>query len=494
MSEQEARLRRNVAVQEAADAFVGARSQMMLLAKQEEDVGRQARVTQGAETTKPTRGSKRKRTQEDGDVPITQAPRTRSQRQAERARSVSDLAAKNHTTDRSLPVDTDIEDGDYEPYQDDYQQEDTRNAQNSHTPQPSDGLVACPMCGKRMKEELVFPHTDTCTGNSSRSSPPPRPSSSSSKNTLHDPSKPLREARPPPERLPQINYSLLRDQALKKKLSDQGIPSWGPRSLLIRRHNEWLALWNANCDSKFPRNKRELLGELDKWERSQGGCTPANSSAGSRGWPSGADRSGDRGFTTAANIMQKDFNAERWSNDNREDFKDLIKKARERKEIRPENKSQDNPGSNANPPQDESVRPSPNEGYTLPVVNGNDFHDDEGGQRDDQMDVDRTQDEHSMNVQKERSGKPPNVAQDSSSSTVVKPSGSVLSWIPGNDAMNISLAAARRASNHDLSAPSHGETPSNLFSSSSEMSPIKQKPMFELPAEPVLDSEIGGAR
>ena len=29
--------------------------------------------------------------------------------------------------------------------------------------EPKDGLVACPMCNRRMKEELVFSHLDRCT-------------------------------------------------------------------------------------------------------------------------------------------------------------------------------------------------------------------------------------------------------------------------------------------------------------------------------------------
>lgn len=44
----------------------------------------------------------------------------------------------------------DSEDGDY---QDEEQEQE---------PQPEDGLVPCPMCGKRMKEEAVFPHLDRC--------------------------------------------------------------------------------------------------------------------------------------------------------------------------------------------------------------------------------------------------------------------------------------------------------------------------------------------
>jgi len=31
-------------------------------------------------------------------------------------------------------------------------------------PESDDGLVSCPMCGKRMKEEVVFGHLDRCDG------------------------------------------------------------------------------------------------------------------------------------------------------------------------------------------------------------------------------------------------------------------------------------------------------------------------------------------
>ena len=59
-----------------------------------------------------------------------------------------------------------------------------------------------------------------------------------------------------PDRLPQISYSLMKDAALKKKLIDLGIPGWGARALLIRRHSEWVNLVNANYDAARPRTKR----------------------------------------------------------------------------------------------------------------------------------------------------------------------------------------------------------------------------------------------
>ena len=82
---------------------------------------------------------------------------------------------------------------------------------------------------------------------------------------------------------------------------------------------EWMNLWNASCDSSHPQTKRELLRELDVWERTQG-----RQIANAQG-PSG--------------VMAKDFDADGWSRSNRDDFSDLIKKAR-KKARKPEPKDE----------------------------------------------------------------------------------------------------------------------------------------------------------
>ena len=112
------------------------------------------------------------------------------------------------------------------------------------------------------------------------------------------------------ERLPQINYSLLNDNLLRKKLSALGIPNTGPRALVMRRHTEWVNLVNANCDSKTPKTKRELLRELGTWDKTQGrqlvnGCSDPT-----------------------ASVMNKDFDGAVWAVDHDSDFKKLIAHAR----------------------------------------------------------------------------------------------------------------------------------------------------------------------
>ena len=53
----------------------------------------------------------------------------------------------------------------------------------------------------------------------------------------------------PMNRLPQINYNLMNDQTLRKKLANLSIPNTDPQLLLTKRHTKWVNLINANCDS-----------------------------------------------------------------------------------------------------------------------------------------------------------------------------------------------------------------------------------------------------
>lgn len=138
------------------------------------------------------------------------------------------------------------------------------------------------------------------------------------------PAKPL-------ERLPTMNYSLIKDGQLRKKLKELGIPEWGPRALLQRRHTEWMNLWNANCDAKVPKTKEELLRDLDVWERTQGGASLQS------------------GPLTGSNaVMAKTFDAAAWSSNHDDDFKRLIENARKKKDAKKPNpvESQDSTAEN----------------------------------------------------------------------------------------------------------------------------------------------------
>lgn len=114
------------------------------------------------------------------------------------------------------------------------------------------------------------------------------------------------------KRLPQLNYSLLKDTALRKKLSELGIPNGGPKDLLIRRHTEWVNLVNANCDSSKPKTKRELIQELEAWDRTQGRQIVSNCN----------------GAGSASSVMNKNFDGAAWASNHGNNFQVLIAQAR----------------------------------------------------------------------------------------------------------------------------------------------------------------------
>ena len=174
-----------------------------------------------------------------------------------------------------------------------------------------DGLAACPICAQRMKEEAVFLHLDTHNNT---------PVPDTAKDRRSPSTEMIRDLRPktkPPERLPQMNYSLMKDSALRKKLSELAIPNTGSRTLLIRRHAEWVNIVNANADSSRPKSKREMLRELETWDRSTGRSIA----------------SGGMDINHAGSVMSKEFDGTAWNLNHRSDFQDLVSQARHTRRI-----------------------------------------------------------------------------------------------------------------------------------------------------------------
>lgn len=124
------------------------------------------------------------------------------------------------------------------------------------------------------------------------------------------------------ERLPHLSYSLYKDNALRRKLSELGISSAGSRPTLERRHGEWVTLWNANCDASKPRRKRELLDELNVWERTQGARIALS----------------NNGLDAGSQVMRKDFDGAGWATKHDTSFQDLIASARRKIPVKPEAK------------------------------------------------------------------------------------------------------------------------------------------------------------
>ncbi|KLJ09108.1 DNA repair protein rad18 [Blastomyces silverae] len=280
-ADQELKLRRAWAMQEMVDSFKLARPSVLEFARTAT-----VRTDEPEEDLELPVAKKRKI---DSEVPAPENGKAATRAEGRRTRSQSRRSG-DRGPQTQVEVIQDTEDEDLE---------------------LDDGLVACPVCQRRMKNEAVFAHLDSCTG----SSDPPKPSVLFGPLRSHartDQSQEL-AATNTPKRLPTLNYSLLKDTVLRRKLKELGIADWGPKPLLQRRHTEWMNMWNANCDSKVPKSKRELLRELDIWERTQGGQAPA------------------AGISTSS-VMRKDFDASAWTTTYGDDYKALIANARRKKQ------------------------------------------------------------------------------------------------------------------------------------------------------------------
>ena len=170
-----------------------------------------------------------------------------------------------------------------------------------------EGFVQCPVCQTSVKEDKINAHLDR----NCEDQPPTRPLDKAV--TFGATDKPIIR----PERIPQLHYSMVKDNILRKKLADLGLSAGGTRQQLEKRYTEWVTLWNANCDATKPKGKGELKRELDVWERTQG------------------SRAGSSKQDSGSQIREKDFDGQAWSSRHDDTFRQLIANARKKVPVKP---------------------------------------------------------------------------------------------------------------------------------------------------------------
>jgi E3 ubiquitin-protein ligase RAD18 len=136
--DQPSKLRRNWTVQELVETFQSARSVALELARKEQESKHEDEVPR-----------RRKRKLADADMAHEEPTKqTRSRQTRSSARREGSTSAPSSQNAIVLDSEDDV-DEEYVPEQ---------------PKQLEDGLVECPMCSRRMKEEQVFPHLDHCDG------------------------------------------------------------------------------------------------------------------------------------------------------------------------------------------------------------------------------------------------------------------------------------------------------------------------------------------
>ncbi|KAK5085640.1 E3 ubiquitin-protein ligase rad18 [Lithohypha guttulata] len=278
--------------------------------------GRRKPVAPITEEQEPSRPRKRRK---------IESATNQTERRSTRSQSKRIAASGSQAGQEPASTYQEVEDSEHEGsvYQEHSpQRKQTQSPLEQNGKEPDDGLVACPCCTRRMKEANINAHLDRCIQGLA-SSPVPEPTTQNA-TTTNGASSSLAFAQrtkspattSQKDRLPSINYALYTESSLRKKLKELGISALGNKELMRKRHIEWVNLWNANCDSVRPRSKKELLKDLDTWERTLG-----------RQIERGKDGSN-------GGVMVKDFDRPGWAKAQKDEFADLIQKAKEKRQAK----------------------------------------------------------------------------------------------------------------------------------------------------------------
>ncbi|NWX09968.1 RAD18 ligase, partial [Caloenas nicobarica] len=108
--------------------------------------------------------------------------------------------------------------------------------------------VECPVCGVAIPEQYINKHLDSCL-------------------TSEEKKDSLRSSAHKRKPLAKVVYNLLSDRDLKKKLKEHGLSTHGTRQQLVKRHQEFVHMYNAQCDSLNPKSVAEIVKELEKNEK-----------------------------------------------------------------------------------------------------------------------------------------------------------------------------------------------------------------------------------
>ncbi|XP_017650283.1 E3 ubiquitin-protein ligase RAD18 isoform X3 [Nannospalax galili] len=113
-----------------------------------------------------------------------------------------------------------------------------------------DTKVACPVCGVNVPENHINKHLDSCLSREEKIE--------SLRSSVHK-RKPL----------PKTVYNLLSDRDLKKKLKQHGLSVQGNKQQLIKRHQEFVHMYNAQCDALHPKSVAEIVQEIENMEKTR---------------------------------------------------------------------------------------------------------------------------------------------------------------------------------------------------------------------------------
>ncbi|XP_072276566.1 E3 ubiquitin-protein ligase RAD18 isoform X2 [Pyxicephalus adspersus] len=108
--------------------------------------------------------------------------------------------------------------------------------------------VECPVCAVGIPEQYINKHLDSCL-------------------TRDEKKESLRSSGQKRRPIAKVVYNLLSERDLRKRLKEAGLSTHGTKQQMIRRHQEFVHMYNAQCDSLNPKSAAEIIKEIEKSEK-----------------------------------------------------------------------------------------------------------------------------------------------------------------------------------------------------------------------------------
>ncbi|KAA0712833.1 E3 ubiquitin-protein ligase RAD18 [Triplophysa tibetana] len=107
--------------------------------------------------------------------------------------------------------------------------------------------VECPVCGVGVSQQHINKHLDMCL-------------------SRDDKKEGLRSGRRR-KAMPKLLYTLISVPKMKKMLKECHLSAQGNRDQLVRRHQDFTQIYNAQCDSLNPKSAEDIAKEIESNER-----------------------------------------------------------------------------------------------------------------------------------------------------------------------------------------------------------------------------------
>ncbi|XP_017568136.1 E3 ubiquitin-protein ligase RAD18 isoform X1 [Pygocentrus nattereri] len=122
--------------------------------------------------------------------------------------------------------------------------------------------VECPVCGVGVSQQHINKHLDTCLMRGEKKEGLRR------SDQLGSPSSAIVVPNSGKRRpMAKVVYTLLTMAELKRRLRECHLPTQGSRDQLIRRHQEFTHIYNAQCDALNPRSSEDIAKEVENNEK-----------------------------------------------------------------------------------------------------------------------------------------------------------------------------------------------------------------------------------